>query len=221
MQLRTSDSKICSLSSRIGPWSAPRRPTGSEVLLETVLAVGTGLDLPSVLRAIVQGACRFADARYGALGVVGSESHLIEFVTSGRPRDTRQCELCSTGGGTRRVGVSGEALPAILPVTIAVMDQSVIFRTIPGTKLAHAAAGSILAIEADHYDTSERRGWSVLVRGVASELLDEHDITRARERLTDWWIDRQTAEHYVNVSCDLVTGRRLDHPTPDTRRRRS
>jgi len=113
-----------------------------------------------------------------------------------------------------RVGVSVEALPAILPVTIAVMDKSVIFRTIPGTKLAHAAAGSILAIEADHYVTSEGRGWSVLVRGVASELLDEHNITRARELLTDSWIDGQTAERYVNVSCDLVTGRRLDHPTP-------
>lgn len=59
------------------------------VLLETVLAVGTGLDLPSALRAIVQGACRLADARYGALGVIGPDGHLIEFVTVGIDDKTR------------------------------------------------------------------------------------------------------------------------------------
>ncbi len=54
------------------------------VLLETVLTVGTGLDLPSVLRAIVEGACRLTDARYGALGVIGPDGDsLVEFVTVG------------------------------------------------------------------------------------------------------------------------------------------
>ena len=54
------------------------------VLLETVLTVGAGLDLPSVLRAIVEGACRLTDARYGALGVIGQDRNsLVEFVTVG------------------------------------------------------------------------------------------------------------------------------------------
>jgi nitroimidazol reductase NimA-like FMN-containing flavoprotein (pyridoxamine 5'-phosphate oxidase superfamily) len=110
-----------------------------------------------------------------------------------------------------RVGVSVEALPAILPVTIALMDESVVFRTIPGTKLAYATKGSILAVEADQYDAALGDGWSVLVRGVASELVDAGDIGRARELLADSWINGHTAEHYVGVSCDLVTGRRLHH----------
>jgi signal transduction histidine kinase len=60
------------------------------ILLEAVLAVGTGLDLPAVLRAIVEGACRLADARYGALGVIGPDGgHLIEFVTVGVDDETR------------------------------------------------------------------------------------------------------------------------------------
>jgi uncharacterized protein len=108
-----------------------------------------------------------------------------------------------------RVGVNVDALPAILPVTIAVMDDAVVFRTIPGTKLAYAAAGAVLAVEADHYDPSLETGWSVLVRGVASELDDPDDVARARELLTASWIDGDAAEHFISVSCDLITGRRL------------
>src|ERR1700704_559077 len=60
------------------------------VLLEAVLAIGTGLDLPSVLRSIVEGACRLADAEYGALGVISPDgSHLIEFVTVGVDDEAR------------------------------------------------------------------------------------------------------------------------------------
>jgi signal transduction histidine kinase len=60
------------------------------ILLETVLTVGAGLELPAVLRAIVEGACRLADAEYGALGVIGPDgSHLVEFVTVGIDDDAR------------------------------------------------------------------------------------------------------------------------------------
>lgn len=116
--------------------------------------------------------------------------------------------LASTSFG--RVGVSVDALPAIVPVTIAVTGGAVVFRTIPGTKLAYATAHSVLAVEADYYDPSLRDGWSVLVRGVASKLVDARDIARARERLPVSWMDG-AAEHYVRVGCDLVTGRRLRH----------
>jgi uncharacterized protein len=110
-----------------------------------------------------------------------------------------------------RVGVSVDALPAILPVTIAVMDDAVVFRTIPGTKLAFAAAGAVLAVEADHYDATVGDGWSVLVRGVASEIVDDGDIARARGLLASSWLDGETVEHYIRIKCDLVTGRRLRH----------
>lgn len=58
------------------------------VLLETVLAVGTGLDLSAILRTIVEGACRLSGARYGALGVLG-DGRLIEFVTEGISAEAR------------------------------------------------------------------------------------------------------------------------------------
>lgn len=128
----------------------------------------------------------------------------------GLARLTREeCISLLASASFGRVGVSVQALPAILPVTIAMLDESVIFRTIPGTKLAFAAAGSILAVEVDEYDASLRNGWSVLVRGTAAELVDPRAIARARELLADSWISQESGEHYVGVSCDLVTGRRL------------
>jgi len=59
------------------------------VLLEAMLAAGTGLRLPEVLHAIVDGAARLVDARYGALGVIGPDRQLSEFVTFGIDDETR------------------------------------------------------------------------------------------------------------------------------------
>lgn len=122
--------------------------------------------------------------------------------------DRDQCMSLLASTSFARVGISVQALPAILPVTIALMDDAVVFATVPGTKLAYATSRSILAIEADQYDTSLRQGWSVLVRGVATQLAVERDIERARALLAVSWIDG-AEEHFVGVSCDLVTGRLL------------
>ncbi|GAA3012535.1 two-component system sensor histidine kinase [Streptosporangium longisporum] len=52
-------------------------------LLEAVVSVGSDLDLEVVLRRIVETATRLVDATYGALGVVGQESTLVQFVPVG------------------------------------------------------------------------------------------------------------------------------------------
>jgi uncharacterized protein len=133
---------------------------------------------------------------------------------SGLPHLTREeCMTLLAGASFGRVGISVDALPAILPVTITLIDDSVVFRTVPGTKLALAAAGSILAVEVDRYEPSADGGWSVLVRGPASELTAHAQISQARAQLADSWFGPNTPEHFVRVGCDLVTGRRLDPAT--------
>ncbi len=122
--------------------------------------------------------------------------------------DRDECMRLLASTSFARVGISVQALPAILPVTIALMDDMVVFRTVPGTKLAFAASRAILAIEADHYDASRRQGWSVLVRGIASPLAIADDLQRARALLADSWVDG-VETHFVGVTCDLVTGRLL------------
>ena len=52
-------------------------------LLDAVVAIGADLDLRSTLQRIVEAACRLAGARYGALGVIGDDRMLIEFITLG------------------------------------------------------------------------------------------------------------------------------------------
>src|SRR6266536_935791 len=52
-------------------------------LLQAVIAVGSGLDLPSTLQRIVEAAATVVDAEYGALGLMGQDRVLIESHTSG------------------------------------------------------------------------------------------------------------------------------------------
>lgn len=52
-------------------------------LLDAVVAVGSDLNLETMLRRIVEAAITLADAKYGALGVVGEGGRLAEFVPVG------------------------------------------------------------------------------------------------------------------------------------------
>src|SRR6185369_6963299 len=49
-------------------------------LLDAVVGIGTDLDLRSTLQRIVQSACSLAGARYGALGVIGADRQLSDFI---------------------------------------------------------------------------------------------------------------------------------------------
>jgi signal transduction histidine kinase len=56
-------------------------------LLQAVVAIGSGLDLESTLRRIVEAAVGLVDATYGALGVVGDDGRLAEFIPVGLSQD--------------------------------------------------------------------------------------------------------------------------------------
>jgi len=59
-------------------------------LLEAVVAIGSGLDLESTLRRIVEAAVGLVDATYGALGVIGEGdegNRLAEFIPVGLSQD--------------------------------------------------------------------------------------------------------------------------------------
>ncbi|HET9441975.1 MAG TPA: GAF domain-containing protein [Acidimicrobiales bacterium] len=64
-------------------------PRSLRQLLDAVLSIGSDLDLPAMLRRIVESATGLVDARYGALGVL-DESHarLGQFITVGVDDET-------------------------------------------------------------------------------------------------------------------------------------
>ncbi|MCY4727013.1 GAF domain-containing protein [Nocardioides sp. STR2] len=65
------------------PTPAPDLGADARSLLEAVTAISSDLDLASVLTRIVEAATALTGARYGALGVLGNDGELVEFVTTG------------------------------------------------------------------------------------------------------------------------------------------
>ena len=63
--------------------SAAEAQKSQRDLLDAVLGIGTGLDLQTVLRRIVEAAVRLVGARYGALGVIDDTRLLSQFLTVG------------------------------------------------------------------------------------------------------------------------------------------
>ena len=58
-------------------------PDNARALLDAVVAISSDLDMHTVLDRIVVAACRITGARYGALGVIGNDRTLVDFVTHG------------------------------------------------------------------------------------------------------------------------------------------
>ena len=61
----------------------PVLPGPAQALLDAVTAISSDLDLRGVLLRIVEAATELTGARYGALGVIGADRTLVEFVTTG------------------------------------------------------------------------------------------------------------------------------------------
>ena len=67
-------------------------------LLEAVVVIGSGLDLETTLRRIVETAVGLVDATYGALGVIGEDGRLAEFIPVGLSRGGDRAHPSLAGG---------------------------------------------------------------------------------------------------------------------------
>ncbi|MGH2656544.1 MAG: GAF domain-containing protein [Actinomycetota bacterium] len=66
------------------------RETRRDPLVEAGLVLASELSLPAVLQKIAKLACDVADARYGALGVLGADGLIQEFITHGVTEEERR-----------------------------------------------------------------------------------------------------------------------------------
>jgi nitroimidazol reductase NimA-like FMN-containing flavoprotein (pyridoxamine 5'-phosphate oxidase superfamily) len=109
-----------------------------------------------------------------------------------------------------RVGVTIDALPAVLPVNFVVWNGAIVFRTVSGTKLDAAAANEVVAFEADAYGPPDQPGgWSVLVRGIAREVTDPTELAEVASLPLDSWAWDGSATRYVCIEPTVMTGRRV------------
>jgi nitroimidazol reductase NimA-like FMN-containing flavoprotein (pyridoxamine 5'-phosphate oxidase superfamily) len=125
-----------------------------------------------------------------------------------------ECVRLLGGAVIGRIAVSIGALPVILPVNFLLDGDRILIRTGEGTKLDAATRDAVVAFEADHVDPFSHTGWSVCVTGRATELGDPGDVVQARDLPLPHWVP-DGASHYVAVSLDLVSGRRLSHDAQD------
>lgn len=88
-------------------------------LLEAVLSVGRELDLPQVLRRIVEAAVVLVDAEYGALGVIGGDRRLSEFLTVGISEEQR-AEIGDLPSGH---GILGELIRHPAPLRLPELSE--------------------------------------------------------------------------------------------------
>ncbi|MGW4161009.1 GAF domain-containing protein [Streptomyces sp. NPDC004788] len=88
-------------------------------LLEAVMSVGRELDLPQVLRGIVEAAVTLVDAEYGALGVIGEDRRLSEFVTAGIDDELR----ARIGALPSGHGILGELIRNPEPLRLSELSQ--------------------------------------------------------------------------------------------------
>lgn len=109
-----------------------------------------------------------------------------------------------------RVGLSVDALPVVLPVNYVLDRDRIVLRTGFGTKLSAALRNSVVCFEIDAVDPVGGIGWSVLVTGVASELLGEDAEAAAALPLDSW--ARSSSDHLIGISIDVVSGRRVIAP---------
>ncbi|NJC65964.1 GAF domain-containing sensor histidine kinase [Planosporangium flavigriseum] len=106
------DQLLQELLDRVGEVTASRERL--RALLDAVISIGTDLDLRCTLERLVAAACRLTDAEYGALGVIGPDRSLVEFVTHGARREDHWL----IGALPRAPGVLGPLVEEPRPVRL-------------------------------------------------------------------------------------------------------
>jgi nitroimidazol reductase NimA-like FMN-containing flavoprotein (pyridoxamine 5'-phosphate oxidase superfamily) len=101
--------------------------------------------------------------------------------------------------------------PIALPVNFVLDQHTVLFRSDQGTKLDVAVRGGRVAFEIDGIDEATRTGWSVLVRGEATEVTNPAELARARGLPLHAWAPGAKG-HYIRILPISLTGRRIALP---------
>jgi nitroimidazol reductase NimA-like FMN-containing flavoprotein (pyridoxamine 5'-phosphate oxidase superfamily) len=123
--------------------------------------------------------------------------------------DTSECWKLLATQQIGRLAVMVGHYPLIFPVNFALDDKVILFRTAPGTKL-YAIQHSNVTFEVDEIDVAHRSGWSVLVHGVAHQLLARRspELAARFEASGAQWAAGER-DRIVRIVPDQVTGRRI------------
>ena len=107
-----------------------------------------------------------------------------------------------------RIIFTRRALPAVELIHFALDDGDIVIRTDPGDTLAADIRDTVVAFEADSLDVAHQAGWSVAIVGRSRAVTDPGEIDRLQKIGVRSWGAGEAA-HFVRISPELLTGRRL------------
>lgn len=105
-----------------------------------------------------------------------------------------------------RIAVSAADTVDIFPVNYAVDDESIVFRTAPGTKLLELAINDRVAFEIDAYDADQ--AWSIVVKGHAVRIERQSEVDALEQLGLSPWIPT-LKYRWVRIHPVEITGRRF------------
>jgi nitroimidazol reductase NimA-like FMN-containing flavoprotein (pyridoxamine 5'-phosphate oxidase superfamily) len=124
----------------------------------------------------------------------------------------RECWELLAHAGVGRIGVLVDSAPEIYPLNFVVDDHSIVFRTEVGSKLRGVNRSPTVCFEADGFDLTTHKGWSVLVKGRAEDVLDVESLRGLRQLPLEYWSVGEKS-HWIRITPIEVTGRRIDRPS--------
>ncbi len=111
-----------------------------------------------------------------------------------------------------RVAFTADGAPMVMPVNHVLHDGAIYFRTAPGSKLGTAAAGGLVAVEADDGDVQRRIGWSVVAHGRASIVTDDEVIETLHAMPFEPWALPDDRSFWIRVDVHDISGREIIRP---------
>ncbi|MFR9803923.1 GAF domain-containing protein [Pseudonocardia sp. RS010] len=192
-------------------------------LLRAHQAVGSDLDLPVVLRRIVEEARELVGARYAALGVIGSDGHLIEFIHSGMSEDA----AATIGHLPQGKGLLGALIDTPEPIRLSRIsddDRSSGFPTghppmnsflgVP-IRIRDEVFGNLYLAESTHGEfTAEDQELTLALAASAAVAIDNARLYNIARDRGEWLRAAATVTHTVLTPPEALTA-----DGPESRRR--
>ena len=127
-------------------------------------------------------------------------------LTSLTPDDCRA--LIAPGGVGRVLFVEPGRGPVAIPVNYRMDGADVVFRTGRGAGMAESISQAPVSFDVDHLDETLGEGWSVLLTGTASVIIDPAELDRVAALGVEPWAGGERPL-YVRLRVRQVTGRAI------------
>ncbi len=122
--------------------------------------------------------------------------------------DPGECWALLASAQVGRLGVLVDSAPEIYPLNYVVDGETVLFRSGPGAKLRGLDRNPSVCFEVDSINDADATGWSVMLKGRATELDRPEEIARAESLPLRVWAVGDPGR-WVQVTAREITGRRI------------